>query len=60
MPTPTGRRAAGFTLAELCVALAVAGVLAAAAWPSFQSQLPMCGRPRRLVRLNARAIARLQ
>lgn len=39
MPTPTGRRATGFTLAELCVALAVAGVLAAAAWPSFQSQL---------------------
>jgi type IV pilus assembly protein PilE len=29
----------GFTLVELCVVLAVAGVLAAAAWPSFQSQL---------------------
>lgn len=30
---------AGFTLVELCVVLAVAGLLAAAAWPSFQSQL---------------------
>lgn len=32
-------RRRGFTLVELCVVLAVAGVLAAAAWPSFQSQL---------------------
>lgn len=31
--------AAGFTLVELCVVLAVGGVLAALAWPSFQSQL---------------------
>ena len=33
-----GRRA-GFTLVELCVVLALAGVLATIAWPSFQSQL---------------------
>jgi type IV pilus assembly protein PilE len=33
------RRAAGFTLVELCVVLAVSGVLAAMAWPSLQSQL---------------------
>ena len=32
-------RAGGFTLVELCVVLALAGVLAALAWPSFQSQL---------------------
>lgn len=30
---------AGFTLVELCVVLAVAGVLSLAAWPAFQSQL---------------------
>jgi type IV pilus assembly protein PilE len=33
------RAAAGFTLVELCVVLAVAGVLVSMAWPSFQSQL---------------------
>lgn len=38
-PRAAVRRAAGFTLVELCVVLAVAGLLAAAAWPSFQSQL---------------------
>jgi type IV pilus assembly protein PilE len=34
-----GRHAPGFTLVELCVVLAVAGVLATVAWPAFQSQL---------------------
>lgn len=29
----------GFTLVELCVVLALAGLLAAMAWPSWQSQL---------------------
>lgn len=29
----------GFTLVELCVVLAVSSLLAAVAWPSFQSQL---------------------
>ncbi|HMO47097.1 MAG TPA: type IV pilin protein [Rubrivivax sp.] len=29
----------GFTVVELCVVLAVAGLLAAAAWPSFHAQL---------------------
>ena len=33
------RSRAGFTLVELCVVLAVAGLLASIAWPSFQSQL---------------------
>jgi type IV pilus assembly protein PilE len=33
------RCAPGFTLVELCVVLAVSGVLASIAWPSFQSQL---------------------
>ena len=33
MRAPTGRRAAGFTLVELCVVLAVAGVLAALCVP---------------------------
>lgn len=32
-------RAHGFTLVELCVVLAVAGVMAAMAWPSFQESL---------------------
>lgn len=36
---PPNRSPAGFTLVELCVVLAVAGVLAAIAWPSLQSQL---------------------
>jgi type IV pilus assembly protein PilE len=39
MPQPAQRHACGFTLVELCVVLAVAGVLATVAWPSFQSQL---------------------
>ena len=29
----------GFSLVEICIVLAVAGVLAAVAWPSLQSQL---------------------
>lgn len=29
----------GFTLVELCIVLAVAGVLAALAWPSYRAQL---------------------
>lgn len=29
----------GFTLVELCVVLAVAGLLATVAWPSYQTQL---------------------
>ena len=33
------KRPAGFTLVELCVVLAIAGLLATIAWPSFQSQL---------------------
>jgi len=33
------RRSPGFTLVELCVVLAVAGVLASIAWPSYQAQL---------------------
>ena len=32
-------KASGFTLVELCVVLAVAGVLASIAWPSYQAQL---------------------
>jgi type IV pilus assembly protein PilE len=38
------RLAPGFTLVELCVVLAVAGLLAAAAWPSYQSQLQRARR----------------
>jgi type IV pilus assembly protein PilE len=36
---PNAARHHGFTLVELCVVLAVAGVLATIAWPTFQSQL---------------------
>jgi type IV pilus assembly protein PilE len=38
--TPTARHQAdGFSLVELCVVLAIAGVLATVAWPAFESQL---------------------
>ena len=39
MPRLAHRRSLGFTLVELCVVLAVAGVLASIAWPSYQAQL---------------------
>jgi type IV pilus assembly protein PilE len=39
IPGPPNRSPAGFTLVELCVALAVAGLLAAISWPSLQSQV---------------------
>lgn len=39
MPRAARRHAPGFTLVELCVVLAVAGVLATIAWPAYQSQL---------------------
>jgi type IV pilus assembly protein PilE len=35
----SGGAARGFTLVELCVVLALAGLLAAMAWPSWQAQL---------------------
>jgi type IV pilus assembly protein PilE len=34
----------GFTLVEICIVLAVAGVLAAIAWPSLQAQLQRARR----------------
>jgi type IV pilus assembly protein PilE len=39
VPGTRCRRKPGFTLVELCVVLAVAGVLASIAWPSLQAQL---------------------
>jgi type IV pilus assembly protein PilE len=39
MPRHRRRGRDGFTLVELCICLAVSGVLAAIAWPSMQSQL---------------------
>jgi type IV pilus assembly protein PilE len=44
MPRAAGRHAPGFTLVELCVVLAMAGVLASIAWPSWQSQLQRARR----------------
>lgn len=38
-PAERGRRPAGVSLVEVCVALAVIGVLAAAAWPSHLGSL---------------------
>lgn len=40
-PVAPGR---GFTLVELCIVLAVAGVLAAVAWPAWQGQLQQARR----------------
>ncbi len=34
-----GRPHGGFSLVEICIVLAIAGVLATVAWPSLQSQL---------------------
>ncbi len=39
MSRPHRSRGPGFTLVEICIVLAVAGLLAAIAWPSFQAQL---------------------
>jgi type IV pilus assembly protein PilE len=39
MPGHPHRRSPGFTLVELCVVLAVAGVLASLAWPSLRGHL---------------------
>lgn len=44
---PAGRAAAGcagFTLAEVCVALALVAVLCAVAWPSYSAQLAQARR----------------
>jgi type IV pilus assembly protein PilE len=41
---PTARHPRGLTLIEVCLALAVLGVLAAAAWPSQHAQLQRARR----------------
>ena len=41
---PPARRLRGLTLIEICLALAVVGVLAAAAWPSQHAQLQRARR----------------
>jgi type IV pilus assembly protein PilE len=45
------RQATGFSLVELCVVLALAGVLAAIAWPSMQAQLQRSRRADAVVAL---------
>lgn len=47
MPRPPGQpacRPRGFTLIEICLTLAVVGILAAVAWPSQQAQLQRARR----------------
>ncbi len=39
MGAKLGRPHCGFSLVEICIVLAIAGVLATVAWPSLQSQL---------------------
>ena len=54
-PAPPACRPRGFTLIEVCLALAVLGILAAVAWPSQQAQLQ---RARRMDAISA--LTRLQ
>jgi len=46
------RQTPGFTLVELCVVLAVVGVLATIAWPSMQAQLQRSRRADAVVALT--------
>jgi type IV pilus assembly protein PilE len=44
MPARRARRRPGFTLVEMCIVLALAGVLASVAWPSLRSHLQRARR----------------
>jgi type IV pilus assembly protein PilE len=60
MPRRTRRCAAGFTLVELGVVLTITGLLAAAAWPSLQSQLQRGRRADAVAALTRLQIAQEQ
>ena len=57
MKSPSSRRSAGFTLIELMIAVAIAGVLSSIAYPSFREQIAKSRRADAIVALATAQLA---